>query len=150
MPPPLHLFHPGRVCIAREGDGWVGDLEREQNRSKVESDLGEGKWRRQFRVSFGTWNWRESERREIIRPRDAGGEEMLANEMQVRLQVPIGISHRLSLLSAAARKVVSIPQSRIAGPIFDLTHPSRALPRPPNFCHILPRFSFCRRNSERR
>ena len=42
MPPPLHLFHPGRVCIAREGDGWVGDLEREQNRSKVESDLGGG------------------------------------------------------------------------------------------------------------
>ena len=40
---------------------------------------------------------------------------MPANEMQVRLQVPIGISHRLSLLSAAARKVASIPQSRIAG-----------------------------------
>ena len=63
---------------------------------------------------------------------------MLANEMQVRLQVPIGISHRLSLLSAAARKVVSIPQSRIAGRIFDLTHAAWALPRP---AQLLPYFT---------
>ena len=63
---------------------------------------------------------------------------MPANEMQVRLQVPIGISRRLSLLSAAARKVVSIPQSRIAGPIFDLTHPAWALPRP---AQLLPYFT---------
>ena len=62
---------------------------------------------------------------------------MPANEMQVRLQVPIGISHRLSLLSAAARKVVSIPQSRIAGPIFDLTQPT--LPGPcPTFAIFYP------------
>ena len=63
---------------------------------------------------------------------------MLANEMQVRLQVPIGISHRLSLLSAAARKVVSIPQSRIAGPIFDLTNPA---PGPASPAQLLPYFT---------
>ena len=147
MPPPLlHLFHPDHVCIEGATDGSG----REQNRSKVESDLGEGKWRRQFRVSFGTWNWRESERREIILP--AAQEERQCLQTKCKSVFKFRSGYRIGFPFYPQQRGKLCPFRRVGSQVPSLTSPTLPGPcfAPPNFCHILPRFSFCRRNSERR